>query len=139
MQKLVIVISRFFFVYLIWLQWRCLHLQRLLFLFSILTFSFWLQLLQYCYQEFLSKKELHRLQHHFSHLFSGNQNFFLVTNKLFSIPNNKDKHAVGQTWPDSVQKWIFISCYFLGARRTCRVPQTTLEAITFDPIKIWTH
>ena len=25
---------------------------------------------------------------------------------------------------------------FLGARRTCTVPQTTFEAITFDPIKI---
>ena len=51
----------------------------------------------------------------------------------------KDKRVVGQTWPDSVQKWLFISCYFLGARRTCTVPKTTFEAITFDPIKISTH
>ena len=48
----------------------------------------------------------------------------------------KDKGLVGQTWPDLVPKWLFISCYFLGARRTCMVPQTTFEAITFDPIKI---
>ena len=48
----------------------------------------------------------------------------------------KDKCVVGQTWPDMVQKWLFISCYFLGARRTCTVPQTTFEAITFVPIKI---
>ena len=47
----------------------------------------------------------------------------------------KDKRVVGQTWPDMVQKWLFISCYFLGARRTCTVPQTAIEAITFDPIK----
>ena len=48
----------------------------------------------------------------------------------------KDKCVVGQTWPDMVQKWLFISCYFLGARRTCMVPQTTFKAIIFDPIKI---
>ena len=48
----------------------------------------------------------------------------------------KDKRVVGQTWPDLVQKWLFISCYFLGARRTCMGPQATSEAIIFDPIKI---
>ena len=51
----------------------------------------------------------------------------------------KDKHVVGQTWPDMVQKWLLISCYSLGVRRTCKMPQTTFEATTFDPIKIQTH
>ena len=57
-------------------------------------------------------------------------------NDRWNLSFVKDKRVVGQTWPDSVQKWLFISCYFLGARRTCTVPQTTFEAITFDPIKI---
>ena len=43
---------------------------------------------------------------------------------------------LAKKWPDMVIKWPFISCYFLGVRRTCFQPQVTSEAITFEPIKI---
>ena len=42
---------------------------------------------------------------------------------------------LAKKWPDMVVKWSFISCYFLGARRTCFWPQVTSEAINFEPIK----
>ena len=48
----------------------------------------------------------------------------------------KDKHVVGEKWPDMVVTWPFIRYYFLGVRRTRTRPQATSEAITFKPIKI---
>ena len=62
--------------------------------------------------------------------------FFTPQNDRWNLSFVKDKCVVGQAWPDMVQKWLFISCYFLGVRRTRTGPHATSEAITFDPIKI---
>ena len=38
-----------------------------------------------------------------------------------------------------VVEWPFISCYFFQVSRARKRPQTTSEAITFEPIKIYTR
>ena len=50
----------------------------------------------------------------------------------------KDTHVVGKKWSDVVVTWPFISCYFLGIRRTRTQAQATSEAINFEPFKIKT-
>ena len=51
----------------------------------------------------------------------------------------KDNHIFGEKWPDMVVKWPYISCHIFWVHRTLARPLATSEAITFEPIKIYTH